>query len=190
LAYKIISKTLIYALNPCHVTTALQLMLLQMHSRKRRTCRIFRFHMYTMPGAILALAFPILNTRQLPGEVLIYFVQHVTILIVPLYLLHLEGAYTPEPIKNRGWPIFSFCVMLIYHFAFLQPIGLLTEVNLNCIVCPAVSDPFKTRVWRLFGVGHQFLAVLLVTKVYCWAGLVLTGWIRQLFKPSRHKKSE
>lgn len=46
----------------------------------------------------------------------------------------------------------------------------LTEVNVSCILCPAVSDPFRGRFYRLATVTHQGILVPLVTKVYnCFA---------------------
>lgn len=124
LVYKFVSKTAIFLLNPCHLTTVMQLILLSMNSSRRQTCRrLFRFHMYTMPGALLALVFPILNTRQvrnllikhyivftltnisnnycssckiysffqLIGEIVIYYAQHLLIVIVPLYFIYQKG---------------------------------------------------------------------------------------------------
>ncbi|EYB99433.1 hypothetical protein Y032_0122g1049 [Ancylostoma ceylanicum] len=91
LAFKMISKTGIFLLNPCHITTAMQLVLLTMDANDRRACFLFRLNMYFMPGAFFALAFPILNTRTLPGEVFVYYAQHLAIILVPLYLMYLRG---------------------------------------------------------------------------------------------------
>ena len=63
LIYKILSRTGIYVLNPCHICTMLQLTLLSMDKNDPRVTQLFRFQMYVMPGALFALAFPILNTR-------------------------------------------------------------------------------------------------------------------------------
>ena len=41
----------------------LQLKLLSMDKNDPRVTQLFRFQMYVMPGALFALAFPILNTR-------------------------------------------------------------------------------------------------------------------------------
>jgi hypothetical protein len=91
MVYKAMTNTGIFLANPCHQTTMLQLILLSLGKDNPRVTQIFRFQMYVMPGAFFALAFPILNTRLLIGEVLIYFVQHVFILIIPFYLLCLGG---------------------------------------------------------------------------------------------------
>ncbi|EPB80477.1 hypothetical protein ANCCEY_00374 [Ancylostoma ceylanicum] len=134
LAFKMISKTGIFLLNPCHITTAMQLVLLTMdaNDRKiwefsglievhcRRACFLFRLNMYFMPGAFFALAFPILNTRTLPGEVFVYYAQHLAIILVPLYLMYLRGAFEPEKAGDYTWTAFGLCVFLLYHFIVLQ----------------------------------------------------------------------
>ncbi|CAD5234338.1 unnamed protein product [Bursaphelenchus xylophilus] len=175
LLYKIYTKTGIFFLNPCHITTSLQLLLLKMPENHPLTTQLFRLNMYTMPGALIALAFPILNTRQMIGEVFIYFLQHTLIVLVPLYLIYLGGAFLPESGSNYAWPIFSMSLILLYHFLVLQPISFMTHVNLNCILCPGVSDPFAGRLYRLFAVGHQFLVVPIVTKLYAFSSFYLVS---------------
>jgi hypothetical protein len=198
LVYKFITRTGIFLMNPCHVTTVLQLTLLHMPDSPGTT-QLFRFHTYTMPGAVIALVFPILNTRLLTGEVLIYFLQHWFIVLVPLYLMALGGClhpfspflhpsvgpFIPESSLNFSWPVFSLSVILIYHFLPLQTVAALTQVNLNCILCPAVSDPFGSRLWRIFAIGHQSLAVPAITKFY---GLLSYYYVTHFVKHNTHEE--
>ncbi|KAI6173243.1 hypothetical protein M3Y98_01061000 [Aphelenchoides besseyi] len=137
------------------------------------TTQIFRFTLYTCPGALIAIAFPILNTRLIIGEVLIYYVQHLLIVLIPLYLMALEGAFIPESTSNPAWPIFSMSIIILYHFLFLQPISLLTSVNLNCIICPAVSDPFAGRFYRICAICHQCVVVPLIVKLYNYSSQMI-----------------
>ncbi|ETN70580.1 hypothetical protein RB195_021759 [Necator americanus] len=166
LAFKMISKTGIFLLNPCHITTAMQLVLLTMDANDRRACFLFRLNMYFMPGAFFALAFPILNTRTLPGEVFIYYAQHLAIILVPLYLMYLRGAFEPEKACDYTWTAFGLCVFLLYHFIVLQGMAMYSRVNLNNIMCPAVSDPFQSRAYRIIAVAHQFLLIPIISKTY------------------------
>lgn len=189
LAFKMISRTSIFLFNPCHLATVMQLALLSMDSSKRETCALFRLQMYFMPGALFALLFPILNTRLLPGEVFIYYVQHGAILIIPAYLIYLKGAFHPEPISDMTWPLCSLSFMVFYHFIPLQLMSLYTGVNLNNIMCPAVSDPFKSRVYRLFACMHQSLLVPLIVKSYYlvvgFALRFVPDWIGALGAPQK-----
>uniref|UniRef100_A0A1B6CIB0 Transmembrane protein 164 n=1 Tax=Clastoptera arizonana TaxID=38151 RepID=A0A1B6CIB0_9HEMI len=60
IGFKFSSKTVIFLLNPCHVTTAIQIYLLSANPSKW-VAAIFRFHLNCMNGAVLALTFPELD---------------------------------------------------------------------------------------------------------------------------------
>ncbi|CAG0881806.1 unnamed protein product [Darwinula stevensoni] len=163
IGFKFSSRTLIYLLNPCHVTTAIQIYLLAAPPSRFVTA-MFRIHMNLLPGASLAILFPVTNSRLLPFETEIYWIQHFLMLVVPYYLLRLGGVYTVAHPLDMSWPVFGLGICTFYHWLLLQPVGL---VNLNNMLCPAISDPFRGPYYRMAAMCHQSLFIPLFNRSYC-----------------------
>lgn len=53
-----------------------------------------------------------------------------------------------------------------FFFSVLQ----ILQVNLNNMVCPAVSDPFSGPYYRIIGCCHQPLLIFLYGKIFCVLG--------------------
>jgi bacterioferritin-associated ferredoxin len=75
-----------------------------------------------------------------------------------------------EPYDNFHWAFMSIACVRIYHYVVLQPISLLTKVNLNAMICPAVSDPFNGPYYRIAANLHLPLFMILFGKTYCFIG--------------------
>ncbi|XP_064456184.1 transmembrane protein 164-like isoform X2 [Ornithodoros turicata] len=173
IGFKFSTKTVIYILNPCHIITIIQIFLLAAPPTSRLVTALFRIHIHCVNGPILAILFPVLNTRLLAMEQETYWLQHSLMLVIPFYLLRtgVGAVFTTEALGDLSWAVMCTGVQYLYHFTFLQSLGLLTEVNLNSMLCPAVSDPFYGPNYRVWAIGHQFLMIMTVGKLYTAASI-------------------
>ncbi|XP_063376244.1 transmembrane protein 164 [Cydia fagiglandana] len=166
IGFKFASRTVIYLLNPCHVTTLMQIYLLAAPPSRTVTA-VFRIHLYLLNGPLLAFLFPETASRQIPAEAALYWIQHGMMCVIPYYLLRIGGVYNVEPLGDFNWAIVSYCLNLLYHFIILQAIAIPAQVNLNHIICPALLDPFEGPWYRVAAVLHQAALCPLLCKGYC-----------------------
>ncbi|XP_055621738.1 uncharacterized protein LOC129765439 [Toxorhynchites rutilus septentrionalis] len=165
IGFKFATRTVIYILNPCHITTLIQIYLLASNKPKKSTTALFRLQMNFLNGPLLAFMFPETDSRQLPLEAAAYWIQHALMCIIPIYLLRTGGAYNMEAINDFTWNIIGYSTTIIYHFAFLQLIAIPTQVNLNHMLCPALKDPFEGPNYRAYAVVHEAILCTLLCKL-------------------------
>ncbi|XP_041968418.1 transmembrane protein 164 [Aricia agestis] len=166
IGFKFASRTVIYLLNPCHVTTLIQIYLLAAPPSKTVTA-LFRIHLNLLNGPLLAFLFPETASRTIFAEAALYWIQHGMMFVIPYYLLRIGGVYNVEPFWDFNWAIFSYCLNLMYHFIILQVIAIPAQVNLNHMLCPAILDPFDGPWYRIAAVLHQALLCPLLCKLFC-----------------------
>ncbi|XP_035726923.1 transmembrane protein 164-like [Vespa mandarinia] len=167
IGFKFTSRTIIYLLNPCHITTAMQIYLLAADPSPMVTS-IFRIHMNLMNGPVLAFLFPETESRRIFPDKAVYYIQHGLMLVIPYYLLRIGGVYNVEPLSDLNWSILSYGFNLAYHFWILQLIALPVQVNLSHMLCSAVLDPFEGQNYRMGAFVHQGLLCPFLSKLLCY----------------------
>ncbi|XP_034106830.1 transmembrane protein 164 [Drosophila albomicans] len=162
MGFKLAGRSMIFALNPCHVQTCLQIYLLAAKPTKITTA-LFRIQMSNLNGPFLAFIFPEVEGRTYPFEQATYWIQHALLYIIPIYILR-SGAYTIEDPRDFKWSNIGTAFMLFYHFVLLSPLSIFTGINLDHMLCAAMSDPFQGQNYRLFACCHQTLLCPLLSK--------------------------
>uniref|UniRef100_U5EYN7 Putative conserved plasma membrane protein n=1 Tax=Corethrella appendiculata TaxID=1370023 RepID=U5EYN7_9DIPT len=165
IGFKFATRTVIYILNPCHITTMMQIYLLASNKPSKTVTVLFRIQMNYLNGPLLAFLFPETDSRQLNLEVATYWIQHALIFIIPIYLLRLGGIYNMEEFSDFNWNIISYGCLILYHFGVLQLFGLLAHVNLNHMLCPAIKDPFDSVYYRFAAFVHQAILCTVLEKI-------------------------
>ncbi|KAL5476209.1 hypothetical protein EMCRGX_G026125 [Ephydatia muelleri] len=181
IGYKLCSRSALYLLNPCHVTTMFQIYLLA-SKPSQLSFSILRVMMHYVYGAAIAILFPDTLARFFPGEVLNYWLQHLLIFfVVPPYLVYIWGPQCLEPFREWSWNVFAGIFFGIQHLYVMTPLALITHVNLNYVMCPAYVDPFRGPYYRTYAVIHQALCLLILGKLYTFLVKLFVGLL-----PSPH----
>lgn len=174
ISYKLATKQLAFLLNPCHVISVLEIYLLAAlpwAATSRLADGLFKCILHWFHGPLVALIFPVTNTRILPMESEVYWAQHILLVLVPLYLLLCtRGCYSaPQPL-DFAWIALAYGIWGLFHWCVLQATAILTLANLGNMLCPAISDPFYGPDYRLHGVWHQFVATALMGTICAVVG--------------------
>lgn len=165
LGFKFASRTVIYILNPCHITTIIQIYLLACNKPTKSSTVLFRLQMNYLNGPLLAFMFPETDSRQLPLEASIYWIQHALMCIIPVFLLRSGGVYNMEALNDFTWNVIGYAALIIYHFGVLQTVASPVQVNLNHMLCPALKDPFEGTNYRICAVFHEAILCTLLCKL-------------------------
>ncbi|XP_050070104.1 uncharacterized protein LOC126558181 [Anopheles maculipalpis] len=165
LGFKFATRTVIYILNPCHITTIMQIYLLACNKPTKSSTVLFRLQMNFLNGPLLAFMFPETDSRQLPLESSIYWIQHALMCIIPVFLLRNGGVYSMEALNDFTWNVIGYATLIIYHFGVLQVVATPVQVNLNHMLCPALKDPFEGPNYRIFAVFHEAILCTLLCKL-------------------------
>ncbi len=96
LGYKMATRQMVFLNQPCHQLCLVHIALLAWPASSSWLTYVFRVHLYFLHGPIMAILFPVTNTLFLPGEVLVYWLEHIVLLTVPFYLLRHGGIFTVE----------------------------------------------------------------------------------------------
>lgn len=90
MGFKLCTRTAIYILNPCHITSMIQVYLLAAKPSKWTTAA-FRVHLNYLNGPLLAFLFPEHDSRKITFELPTYYVQHGLMFVIAAYLLRSGG---------------------------------------------------------------------------------------------------
>jgi len=165
IGFKFSTLQLVYLLSPCHMVTAFQIYILA-SPPSVHTQSIYRVHIGLLNGAVLAILFPVTDTQTQPFEVELYWIQHIMMLLLPMFLSRQGEPFTPEPIKEVSFACLSYAIFFLYHIIILQPVAIFTGINLDFILCPAPSDPFAGTNYIFHACWSQAVVIFAVTRIY------------------------
>lgn len=103
-----------------------------------------------MNGPMLAFIFPETDSRKIPMEVILYWVQHGLMFINSIYLLRLKheetgvSQYSVPPLFDISWNIFSYAWLMVYHFALLVSLAIVSTIYDWFLTDIDILSPFQS----------------------------------------------
>ena len=97
-----------------------------------------------------------------PFESHTYWLQHVLLVAVPIYLILCTRRYSSHQPLDLSWCLVSYGLWAIYHWCIVQAVSVWTLANIGNMLCAAISDPFYGSDYRLHGVWHQFVCTAIM----------------------------
>ena len=152
--------TMIWLLNPCHVTVLIQATL----SLAPNTPLFQKVHTYWSAwvfGAMLALAIPHTYGLSL-FEVIVFYLEHCYIFPFGPLLLYRRFGFLKPTLTNQ---LASYSSIMVYHLTVLMFVGITTMVSINFVLCHSPFDPFSPYIGY-----HQFTAYIIFTNFVSYVG--------------------
>ncbi|GAB5586252.1 hypothetical protein Unana1_01152 [Umbelopsis nana] len=135
LVHKIIRRTVLFMLQPCHMSAMLLLFVMAWPQKTSPIPNVlFNIYLHTFWGTIAALLFPDLRDHCLIGETVNFFAEHILILILPFYMIY-TGRYLVLP-ASFILAMFSFTLYGLYHSPLIHIVALKSSININYIFTP------------------------------------------------------
>lgn len=133
-SHKRAKNALLFLFQPCHITLFLLILLMLLPVTWIGTHIAFNVILCNVWGTTLALFFPDLRDYNLFFEVEMYWIEHVALLLVPIWLAYKKRFNTwPATSHILGLAVLCKC---LYHSLLLECISLWTGRNLNYVLSP------------------------------------------------------
>ena len=132
--YKYNISSLVNLLQPCHMILLLQGIALL--SKNKLGVIITIFMLPALVGCFVATITPDTSGLDQILEIDSYWYQHYVILIVPFYLL-MRDDFLIGRITNLNTVFCGLWLLTLIHFVFFEIIDLLTNVNVEFMLCPS-----------------------------------------------------
>ncbi|CDW75414.1 UNKNOWN [Stylonychia lemnae] len=164
---KYTSNTMIFILNPCHITTALfglvaflpynRFSFMLMLIAFCQTCGAQVIHYDLTYLLIICSWLGIVfaeNDELTMFEIVIYYTQHLFAAIVAPMIMFKAGRYSPKDFNVYPLPLLGFIFFSFYMRFFLTPMSAMTWANLNHTLCGVDNDP-----WRAYFGMHKYFFI-------------------------------
>jgi hypothetical protein len=192
--YKTNISSLINLIQPCHLVLLLEGIAL--FSNGPLGVLITVLILPTLTGTLLATLFPDTTGLEQPFERMSYWIQHILIQIVPLYMLLRKNSLSLELI-NFKTILIGLWILDFIHWTFYEIIDINLKVNVEFMLCPTgpmdvIFNSVPQQIvhiptYRTLMVIVVVLVGIIISYIYYYLALLITKFI-SLFSKSSYKK--
>eukprot|EP01113_Clastostelium_recurvatum_P046460 TRINITY_DN8146_c0_g1_i1.p1 TRINITY_DN8146_c0_g1~~TRINITY_DN8146_c0_g1_i1.p1 ORF type:complete len:293 (-),score=49.80 TRINITY_DN8146_c0_g1_i1:33-878(-) len=166
-------KWVVNLLHPCHIMSLMDVYLLIGKSPKLLHW-IYNVSAFYTFFTVLALVFPDTSMLYLPYHIHVFWIQHIVVLLVPIYMLGTRKL-TLDLFDNYFF-IVAACVADLFFVNVQGFAGYLTSVNVNYLLWPPPSSPFT-------GQNYRTQSALAITVAMWLTGFVFVRLVRECVRP-------
>lgn len=134
--YKVTMSSMINLIQPCHIICLLQGIAL--YSQKETGVLISIFVLPSLTGCFLAMLFPDTSGLSQPLEMEAYWMQHVVILLMPLYLLYRKDFLALRLASTKSVFV-GLWICAFLHWSLYELVDLAFLVNVEFMLCPTAA---------------------------------------------------
>ncbi|KAL1916060.1 uncharacterized protein VTP21DRAFT_6064 [Calcarisporiella thermophila] len=184
--HKIIRSSLLCMFQPCHANmTLLSILLFFGWKGEKKNWMValgFNVYLHYVWATVLALVQPDLRNFSLLFEQENFWLVHVLLLVVPIYMVH-SGRYPVFPLSLE-FALFSYAAIGLYHVFVLESVVLISGVNINYMLSPppGLLQKFGPYYRILMYVGGVVLSLI--------SRYVIIESSLSLFDRKRHSATE
>jgi hypothetical protein len=142
---KIMSNTLSYIVQPCHLVMVAQGVALL--SKNSWGVMLSMCMLPFLTGTLLAMLVPDTDGMDMPFEKEIYWLEHYLIQSMPVYLL-CRSNFIGLKYVGPFTVVVGIWLLIVMHFGFYEAIDLATGANVEFVMCPTdgMQEIFRTQI--------------------------------------------
>lgn len=139
-AYKTLARQIVFMLQPCHVITVSLAVSASLPRRDPRGEMLLLNMLGWIFGPLLALASPDTTNLRLPGEIALFWFQHLALAATPFVLFSITHAHVPAALgslrQSLGAQMAGYFFNVVLHYVVYGPITWASWANLDYQLCP------------------------------------------------------
>eukprot|EP01116_Phalansterium_solitarium_P022302 TRINITY_DN7314_c0_g1_i1.p1 TRINITY_DN7314_c0_g1~~TRINITY_DN7314_c0_g1_i1.p1 ORF type:complete len:317 (+),score=90.91 TRINITY_DN7314_c0_g1_i1:82-951(+) len=140
IVHKVVGQKVPFMLMHCHAATSCYLY--SMYTRNfNRAQKVFNLAIYYSFFTLMAIFAPDTRDLLLPGEIINFWVHHVVLLVVPIYL-YLSGHYQLDLSAAYNLRL-AIGIGALFHYDVMLPVALYSGKNVGYMLWPPPTTLFK-----------------------------------------------